>query len=70
MIVDYDAKTLKALVPEEFWRGEDKPKVETVGELIETLKRIPSDLHLTEEMEVTVYNISRPDRVCVGISEF
>lgn len=68
--MSYDKTPLMAMIPEEFWRGDDKPKVATVGELIAALKYVPSDMRLTEPMQVTVYNISRPELACVGVSEF
>jgi len=48
-----------------------QPKAETVGELIEILKQLPRELLLCsglhETIQVTVFNVSNPDTIVVGI---
>lgn len=48
-------------IPVEFYNetkaGEKHPKVKTVGELINQLNRLPSNLPLTGNLSCVVYNI-------------
>lgn len=55
-------ENLESIIPEEFYK-EDQPRVETVGELIKELERLPSDLLLSgwperSTHEVAVYNVT------------
>lgn len=49
---------LRDVIPSMFYRGdEQKPVATNVGELIEILQRLPSDLKLDEDSRVVVYNV-------------
>ncbi|MBL4941143.1 MAG: hypothetical protein JKY81_05700 [Colwellia sp.] len=67
---------LKKVIPTEFYNEDEAmmppPRVNTVGELIEQLKRLPSDLPLSGweylTHEIIVYNITM-DNTHVSIEE-
>ena len=58
--------SLKDIIPSEFYKAdESSPFAETVGELIEQLKRLPRDLPVRHGFDhgcsPTVYNIKQED---------
>lgn len=44
-------------IPTKFYKGSDQPKADTVGKLIKQLKRLPKELRLDEEVEISVCNV-------------
>ena len=55
----------RKLIPNKFYRG-NGPRVNTVGKLIKALEELPPNLPVrcsfAKSVQVTVYNISKPDR--------
>ncbi len=57
--------SLRDIVPEEFYRGDDHPYAETVEELIYLLQKLPGDLPIKQGFNngctLIVFNVSEED---------
>lgn len=59
----------KDIIPDDFYRGDlEHPIADSVGELIQILKRLPPEMRLSESYEIIVYNIKSQEPI-VGIEE-
>jgi hypothetical protein len=59
----------KKKIPKKFWHKDRQPKTSTVGGLIKILEELPKTLRLSEQVDVTVYNIDSKSRRQCRINE-